>query len=106
MASSALMWLFMMYWFLQWWGLLGIIAALFLPPLAVLFPFIYWWQESFPITYILIWLTGIVALFAGFALTGSIARRQLRKAYESGGQQRRRSRKYEDAIEGEVVEKE
>ncbi|MCA9348923.1 hypothetical protein KC878_02135 [Candidatus Saccharibacteria bacterium] len=99
--SGITMWLFMIYWFLKWWGLLGIIAALLLPPLATLFPFIYWWQESFPITYISIWLVGVLALIVGISLTGRLVRSQIKKAYKN---RQKSGSKYDKAIDGEIVE--
>lgn len=95
--SGAAMWLFSMYWFLQWWGLLGILAALLVPPLATLFPFIYWWQESFPVVYILIWLVGVLGLALGVAITGSMFRKKLR----SSGRKKSPKREF---IEGEIAE--
>jgi hypothetical protein len=51
------------YWFFAWWGLIGAAIAVFIFPLAVAFPFIYWYLEGFPILYFLLW--GL-ALFAGY----------------------------------------
>lgn len=80
--SGLLMWLFQMYWFLEWWGLLGIITGLMLPPLASLFPFIYWWQESFPVAYILIWLAGFMGLLIGGILSRRLIKQNIKSAFK------------------------
>lgn len=105
LLSGAVMWLFMMYWFLEWWGLLGIIAAILLPPLATLFPFIYWWQESFPVAYILIWFIGVASLFVGIGLTSRLLRGQVKRAYKKQHNSKAQSAR-KNVIDGEVVNEE
>ncbi|PIZ62215.1 hypothetical protein COY16_05025 [Candidatus Roizmanbacteria bacterium CG_4_10_14_0_2_um_filter_39_13] len=55
--------------FAQWWGLTGIVVSFMIPPLAVIFPFIYWVKEGvFPLTYLTAWIIGLVgAVLAGYA---------------------------------------
>ncbi len=98
--SGAAMWLFTMYYFLQWWGLLGLLAGLFIPVLATLFPFIYWWQESFPLTYLLIWAIGLLALVVGVMLSGGLAIMLGRKTIKVN---QNKPRKIDNVIDGEIV---
>ncbi len=101
--SGAAMWLFMMYYFLQWWGILGLLAGLLLPPLATLFPFIYWWQESFPVAYLSIWLIGLLALAVGVMLSGGMAMHAGKRYANKVSEMKPLSRKI---IDGEVVDQE
>lgn len=51
------------YWFLIWWDLIGVVVAVFVPPLAALFPFIYWIKVGvFPLFYFIIWAIGILGM--------------------------------------------
>jgi hypothetical protein len=60
-VSGVITWLFMMAALVQWWGLLGFVAAFVLTPGVVIFPFVYWIVESqFPTVYFLAWGIGIV----------------------------------------------
>ena len=62
-VSGVITWLFMMAALVQWWGLLGFVAAFVLTPGVVIFPFVYWIVEGqFPTIYFLAWGIGIVGL--------------------------------------------
>jgi hypothetical protein len=51
----------------QWWGLVAAVVAFFLPPLAFLFPGVYWFIEGTPPTlYLACWAIGM----AGMGLAG------------------------------------
>jgi hypothetical protein len=64
--SGVITWLFMMAALVQWWGLIGFIAAFILTPGVIVFPFVYWVVESqFPLIYFVAWGIGIVGLIIG-----------------------------------------
>lgn len=64
-TSGILMWVMEIISFNEWWGGVGLLLALFVPPLAILFPFIYWIKTTeFPLTYFIIWAIGL----GGFAI--------------------------------------
>jgi hypothetical protein len=50
-------------WFYRWWGLLGAIVSVFIPPLALVFPFVYLAREGFSALYFGLWGLGLVGLF-------------------------------------------
>ncbi|MEM6997854.1 MAG: hypothetical protein AAF413_02995 [Patescibacteria group bacterium] len=109
--ASIAMWVFQLYWFLEWWSLLGLLAAIFVPPLATLFPLIYWFQEDFPGIYLLIWLIGFAALSIGMSTSGFLMKREVNKtkkefaeAFSGTTKNQSKSKKYKDAIDGEIVE--
>ena len=60
--SGLVMFGFQIYWFLLWWGPLGVLVGVFVPPLAVVFPFIYLLKEGFSLFYFGVWLAGIVGM--------------------------------------------
>jgi hypothetical protein len=62
-ASGLIMWGIQTYWFLNWWGITGILIGIFIPPLAAIFPFIYWYMENFTFLFTLLW---ILAIFSGY----------------------------------------
>jgi hypothetical protein len=51
-------------WFSTWWGGLGVLGAISLPPLAAAFPFIYLALEGFDPNYFAIWAIGLAGMFA------------------------------------------
>lgn len=63
--SGFLMVAFEIYWFLRWWGLIGVIAGVMMFPLAVLFPFIYLFKEGFSFFYFGVWALGLVCMYLG-----------------------------------------
>lgn len=110
-ASSIAMWVFQIYWFLEWWSLLGLLAGLFIPILATLFPLIYWMQEGFPTLYLLIWLLGIGSLSLGIAASQFLVKKEIGKtkqnfanAFSQRGKSQRSKYRDEDVIDAEVVE--
>ncbi len=52
---------FMFYWFYAWWGVLGVIGGIMLPPLIAVFPFIYLYLEGPSVILFGLWGTGAVA---------------------------------------------
>jgi hypothetical protein len=59
------MWILAIYWFAEWWGTGGVLAAVFLAPLAAVFPFIYLLEEGFDsgaFLYLGLWAVGLVGL--------------------------------------------
>ena len=51
------------YWFLIWWDLIGVVVAVFVLSLAVLFPFIYWVKVGvFSLFYFVIWVVGLLGM--------------------------------------------
>uniref|UniRef100_A0A7C4AR32 Uncharacterized protein n=1 Tax=Desulfomonile tiedjei TaxID=2358 RepID=A0A7C4AR32_9BACT len=57
--SGLAMFGFQLYWFHRWWGDVGVLAGLFIPPLVAAFPLLYLLKEGFSIFYFGIWLAGI-----------------------------------------------
>ncbi len=57
-----IMWGLELYWFYQWWDIGGILIAIFIPPLAVIFPFIYLIKVGFASTYFIVWGLGVLSL--------------------------------------------
>lgn len=51
---------FELYWFAQWWGGVGVVVGLFVPPIVALFPFIYLFLEGFSALYFGVWALGLV----------------------------------------------
>lgn len=67
-GAGVWMWVYAMIWFNRWWGSGGLVIAIFVPPVGELFPFIYWFKESFPSSYFVIWGVGLLGiLLASFA---------------------------------------
>jgi hypothetical protein len=64
-GSGAVMLLFELYWFTQWWGTGGLLLAVFAPPVAAIFPFIYLVMEGFSALYFGVWAAGLVGAFLG-----------------------------------------
>ncbi len=64
-VSGAIMFLFELYWFMQWWELGGVIAAVLIPPLAVVFPFVFLIKEGFSALYFGVWAAGLLGMFVG-----------------------------------------
>ncbi len=61
--AGLLMYISEVVYFARWWDLIGIIVSVFIPPIAVFFPLIFWVKEgSFPTLYFIIWVAGIVGL--------------------------------------------
>ncbi len=60
-----LMYVFEIYWFSKWWGGIGALVAIMVPPLSILFPFIYLAKEGFSILYFGLWAVALVAAFVG-----------------------------------------
>lgn len=58
-SSGLVMIIFELYWFAQWWGAIGVVAGLLIPPLAALFPFIYLFVEGFSVLYFGVWALGL-----------------------------------------------
>jgi len=62
-ASGAAMLVFELIWFHRWWKGLGVVIALFAPPIAALFPFVYLFKEGVSLLYFGVWAAGLVGLF-------------------------------------------
>ena len=60
-ASSLALGGFMFYWFYSWWGVLGVIGGIMVPPLIAVFPFIYLYLEGPSLLLFGLWGTGAVA---------------------------------------------
>lgn len=57
------MWIAEIIAFARWWDLVGILVAVFIPPIAALFPLIFWIKEGvFPILYFVVWGAGILGM--------------------------------------------
>ena len=65
LGSGLLLYGFEVYWFIQWWGSVGGFIGLFVPPLAIVFPFIYLAKEGFSLFYFATWAVGLSALLIG-----------------------------------------
>lgn len=63
--AGVLMFLFEIYWFNEWWGGAGVAVAVFVPPIAAFFPFIFLALEGFSLVYFGVWAVGL----AGVGLT-------------------------------------
>lgn len=63
------MWIAEVIAFTRWWDLTGILISVFIPPIAVVFPIIYWVKEGvFPVMYFIVWGVGLLGMFlAAFA---------------------------------------
>lgn len=61
MLAIFILFLIEVYYFLQWWGLLGLIVALVAFPLPLIFPFIYWFMADFSVLLFGIWAFGFSA---------------------------------------------
>jgi len=59
LAAGIVLLIFEVVWFYRWWGEIGVIIALFVPPLAALFPFIYLLKQGFSVFYFGVWAIGI-----------------------------------------------
>ena len=63
LISGLVVWLFMMFALINWWGLLGFFASFLFTPGVVIFPFVFWLVENqFPTNYFIAWAIGIVGL--------------------------------------------
>jgi hypothetical protein len=60
-GAGLAMLIFEVVWFYRWWGLLGGLVGL-LPPIAVLFPFIYLVREGFNALYFGLWAASLVGV--------------------------------------------
>lgn len=61
--SGLLLWYFQFRAFAHWWDLTGIIISIFVPPLTIFFPLIFWVKESyFPTSYFVIWGMGFLGI--------------------------------------------
>ena len=58
------MWIAEIIAFTRWWDLAGTLIAIFVPPVAVALPFVYWVKEGiFPLMYFIVWGLGIGGVF-------------------------------------------
>lgn len=64
-VSGLVLYAFDVYWFYHWWGAIGALIGLLVPPLAFVFPFIYRAMEGFSFFYLGAWAVGILALCIG-----------------------------------------
>jgi hypothetical protein len=70
--SGLILWIFMAFAFVHWWGVIGIVASFIFTPGIVVFGFIFWLVEHrFPVEYFVVWAIGIVGL-----IIASISKRQ------------------------------
>jgi hypothetical protein len=60
-GSGILMFIFEMVWFFRWWDVGGLMAAVFIPPLAIAFPFVFLVKEGFSLLYFGLWGAGLAA---------------------------------------------
>lgn len=58
-GSGLAMLAFEIFWFSVWWGGIGTIVAIAVPPIAALFPLIYLFMEGFSALYFGLWGAGI-----------------------------------------------
>jgi len=61
-VSGLLLYAFEVYWFIQWWGFFGGLIGFFVPPITIVFPFIYLAKEGFSFFFFTTWAVGILAL--------------------------------------------
>lgn len=66
-ASAIVMFLIEEYWFMQWWEAAGVFAAVMIPPLLLVFPFIFLVKEGFSVIYFGVWAAGLLGLFTAAA---------------------------------------
>jgi hypothetical protein len=69
-GSGIILYLLSIYSYYLWFGGLGALAALIVPPLAELFPFVYLFLVGFTpefLLIIIIWLVGLVGVFMNAA---------------------------------------
>ena len=57
-----------LYWFLTWWGLLGVVVATFMFPVDFAFPFIYLFVNGFDLYILSVLLAWIIAIVGGLVL--------------------------------------
>lgn len=69
-VAGLLLFLFEIYWFNEWWGGAGIVVAVFVPPIAACFPFIFLALEGLSLVYLGVWAVGLagvgLAAWAGY----------------------------------------
>lgn len=66
-GGGLVMFFFELIWFMEWWGMAGLAVAIFLAPIAALFPFIFLVKEGFSLLYFGLW----GASLAGAAIAGT-----------------------------------
>jgi len=59
-GSGIYLWIVGTILLLSWWGTLGLLLGIFVPPIDFFIPFIYWFKTGiFPSLYFIIWGIGI-----------------------------------------------
>lgn len=58
---------FEVFWFSQWWGIVGTVIALAVPPITAVFPFIYLFMEGFSPLYFGLWAVALAGAAVGRA---------------------------------------
>jgi len=69
-GSGTILYLLSIYSYYMWFGGLGALLAMFVPPLAELFPFVYLFFVGFTpgfLLIIIVWLVGLVGFFMNAA---------------------------------------
>lgn len=66
-GAGLVMWIFEIVWFFNWWGGVGVIGAVLLPPLAAIFPFLFLFMGGFSALYFGLWALGLVGLVVATA---------------------------------------
>jgi hypothetical protein len=64
------LYIFEIIWLYRWWGDIGVIVGVFVPPIAAVFPFLYLLKEGFSPMYFGLLAGGIL----GLLITGSSSR--------------------------------
>ena len=70
--SVATMYGFQLHWYFLWWGPLGVLLAFLVPPLCLIFPFVYLLKEGFSLFYFEVSLVGIVGMSIAFGIVALI----------------------------------
>ena len=63
------MFLFQLYWFTSWWGVIGLLIAVGIAPGAAIFPFVFFLFEGFSLLYFGMWILGFAGGLLGAALS-------------------------------------
>jgi hypothetical protein len=60
--AGAVLFIFEIYWFNQWWGGTGVVIAVLVPPVAAFFPLHYFAREDFSVLYFGIWAAALAGM--------------------------------------------
>ena len=61
-GSGLILYVFEVIWFYRWWGDIGAVVGILVPPVAIVFPFLFLLKEGFSGLYFGAWVLGILGL--------------------------------------------